>query len=152
MSVFGLLALCIGCGMLLAAQPVINARLAAHLQSPFAATFVSLFVSIACVLPAALAFGTAPRLEALGAAPWWVWIGGLSGAVFVAVGLLLAPRVGIALFFCSLVAGQLLSAALIDHYGLFGMPVRPIDWPRVLGLVLVLAGVAVFRLAGGAGK
>ena len=141
------LALCVGAGALVGVQPMLNARLAATLGSPVAATLVSLGVSIACVLPVAAFAGLSVRTDELGAAPWWVWCGGVAGAALVGCGLVFAPRIGVTLFFGAVVAGQLLAAALVDHHGWFGAPVRPIDPMRLAGIALVFAGVVVFRLA-----
>ena len=71
----------------------------------------------------------------------------MSGAAFVAAGMMLAPRIGVSLLFVSVIAGQLIAAALVDHHGWFDVPVRPIDPLRILGIGLVFAGVIVFRLA-----
>lgn len=137
----------VGAGMILGAQPAVNAALARHLGSPFAATLVSLVGSTLLALPLAFAFGRHVDVGAAIAGPWWLWIGGISGTVFVTAGITVAPLVGFAYFFVAAIAGQLLCGALIDHFGLFGATVRPIDAPRAIGLLLVLAGVAVYRFA-----
>ena len=149
MSLLHILAICLGAGMLLAAQPAINAALARELSSGFAAAFVSLFVSTLIALPFALRHSNSFRLESFAAAPAWVWLGGVAGAVFVTAGAFFVPRIGVAFFFSCIIAGQLLAAALIDHYGLFGTALRAFDLPRAIGLALVLSGVLVFRLAKG---
>ena len=138
---------CVGAGALVGVQPVVNARLAATLGSPVAATLISLGVSAACVVPVALATGLSVRTDGLAGAPWWIWCGGVAGAALVGCGLMLAPRIGVVLFFGAVIAGQLVAAALIDHFGWFGAPVRPIDPARLAGIALVFAGVVVFRLA-----
>jgi len=133
--------------MLVGMQPVVNARLAATIGSPVTATLISLGISALCVLPVALTTGLTVRTDTIAAAPWWIWCGGLAGAALVGCGLVLAPRIGVVLFFGSVIAGQLVVAALIDHFGWFGTPVRPIDPVRLAGIALVFAGVVVFRLA-----
>ena len=148
MNLILVLALSLVCGMMIAAQAAINTELSRHLGSPAGAVLVSLATSAVLMLPFALAQGGRLRLEALGTAPWWAWIGGAAGAAFLTAGLLFSPRIGVALFLMTAMAGQLLAAALIDHHGLFGMSVRAIDLPRVVGLLLVFAGILVFRLLG----
>ena len=142
------LALVFGAGMLIAAQPTVNAELTRHLGSPTAATLLSLSVSILSVLPFAL-LADRPRLDALGAVPPWAWLGGLAGSAFVMVGLLFVPRIGAAYFLVAAISGQLVAAALIDHFGLFNTVVRSFDLTRAAGLALVVAGVVVFRLGRG---
>jgi transporter family-2 protein len=63
-------------------------------------------------------------------------------------GVLVAPALGVALFFVCVVAGQLLGSALADQLGAFGMQVQPINGPKLLGLALVLAGAALVRSSG----
>lgn len=148
MSLLVILALSLVCGMMIAAQAAMNTELARHLGSPAGAVLVSLATSALLMLPFAVAQGGRLRLDALDAVPWWAWIGGAAGAAFLTAGLLFSPRIGVALFLATAIAGQLLAAALIDHYGLLGMGTRAIDLPRVAGLLLVFAGVLVFRFVG----
>ena len=56
------------------------------------------------------------------------------------------PRIGVLTTAMAMIFGNLLMAAIIDNYGWFGVPVTPFGWHRLLGFVLVLAGLAlVFR-------
>ncbi len=83
----------------------------------------------------------------LTAVPWWVYLGGLAGMVFVAGGVVIAPVTGALLFFVCIVAGQLLGAMLADHFGAFGLEVREVSPQRIVGLVLVLAGAVLVHAA-----
>lgn len=76
--------------------------------------------------------------------PWWQWLGGTLGAGFVLSSVFLAPRLGIANMLFFMLLGQLLTATLLDHFGLLGVAVRPTQWRHVLGLALMGAGLAVF--------
>ena len=67
-------------------------------------------------------------------------IGGVLGAVYVAVFTLLIPRVGAAAAICLAVLGQVVASLLLDHYGVLQAQ-RPADWTRITGAVLVLLGV-----------
>ena len=42
-----------------------------------------------------------------------------------------------------LIAGQLVAATVIDRYGWFGFDRVSLDWPRVVGIVLLAAGAAL---------
>jgi transporter family-2 protein len=53
------------------------------------------------------------------------------------------PRIGVTATIGIVIAGNLLSAALIDRYGLLGQDVIPIDRWRLLGLLLLAAGAAL---------
>jgi bacterial/archaeal transporter family-2 protein len=53
------------------------------------------------------------------------------------------PRIGVAATIGIVIAGNLVMAALIDRYGLFGQDVIPIDRWRLLGLLLLATGSAL---------
>ncbi|MCR6645111.1 MAG: DMT family transporter [Terricaulis sp.] len=59
----------------------------------------------------------------------------------------LAPRFGVGNAVMLVVAGQIASAAVIDHFGLFGAPHKPIDFMRAAGLVIMVAGVVIAQTA-----
>jgi transporter family-2 protein len=59
--------------------------------------------------------------------------------------IILTPRLGATLTFSLVVAGQLLMAVALDHYGLLGVPVQTISWLRILGIALITAGVVLIR-------
>lgn len=80
-------------------------------------------------------------------AAWTRYLGGLYGFFIIAAAVVVFPRLGAAYAIALMVCGQCLAALVIDHYGLLGMGRTPATLPRVLGVVLVVGGVAVFRLA-----
>ena len=58
---------------------------------------------------------------------------------------ILAPRLGVALTFVLVVAGQMMVSLIVDHYGLLGLPVKHINWQRLVGVALLVAGVLLIR-------
>jgi transporter family-2 protein len=78
-------------------------------------------------------------------APPVAWLGGLLGAFFVATAVILAPRIGVAMTFSLIVAGQMLITLVLDHFGFLGLPVKEISLARIGGALLVIAGVVVIR-------
>jgi transporter family-2 protein len=77
--------------------------------------------------------------------PFWAWSGGLFGAIFIALGILLVPKIGAATFIALLVAGQMLASVAFDHFGLLGLTQRPVDLPRLIGVALLIGGVLLIR-------
>jgi transporter family-2 protein len=77
--------------------------------------------------------------------PWYAWLGGAYGAVYVAIAAYAAPKIGIASLITIGIAGQIAIALLLDHYGLLGLPREPVNLGRVLGAILVVAGVVLVR-------
>jgi transporter family-2 protein len=86
------------------------------------------------------------QLETLKSLPLYMLIGGgLLGAIYVTVNIILAPRVGIAALMALGIAGQLFTALLIDRFGLFELAERGLTVGRVSGALLVLVGALMVR-------
>ena len=133
-------------GISISLQPATNSYMARALGSPVLATSISMSITFIFALTFLLTAGKgAGDLTQIKTLPWWVIIGGIGGFVFVLGGVYVAPIVGVALFFVCVVAGQLLGATLIDQFGLFGTPLKPINTIKLIGLFMVLAGAIVVQ-------
>lgn len=133
-------------GVCVAVQPVINAHLRAGLGSAVWANFANFFIGlVAIALTAAFLRAPIAHVEVAAKIPWWGWTGGLLGAVYVGLAILLVPRLGAATFITLLVAGQMIASALLDHFGVLGLAQRPLDFSRALGVALVIGGVLLIR-------
>ena len=75
--------------------------------------------------------------------PAWLWTGGLMGLFIVFSITLAAPRIGTAATVGLVIAGNLVMAALIDRFGLFGQDEIPLAWPRLLGIALLAVGAGL---------
>ena len=79
--------------------------------------------------------------------PWWYWVGGGGmGVVVVLTITVVTPRIGTTATIGLLIAGQLAMGVLIDRYGWFGVEQVPLTWPRMLGVLLLLAIGALLAL------
>ncbi|MBB6464724.1 DMT family transporter [Aminobacter carboxidus] len=147
-----LLAAALVAGAAIPFQAGANAMLGRLLGHPLWATMVSLAVSVALAVPVMLAFKVPMPAFAAAAAtgPWWVWIGGAAGVVYVTAALLLAPKMGAASFIVAVIGGQMMASLVIDHFGLMGFVQRPASMARVAGLVLIVAGLVVTQWASAA--
>jgi transporter family-2 protein len=132
-------------GALTAAQPPTNAVLARAGGSVILAALLSFTVGTLVLLAVLAAMRPAMSIGALRDVPWWAWAGGFYGAFFVAVGAWAAPRLGVASMVTIGVAGSMIGALIIDHYGLLNLDRAPISLGRVAGILLVLAGVVLVR-------
>ena len=79
-------------------------------------------------------------------APWYVYLVGAMGIGIVATSSWCTLHVGASAFMALSTAGQLVSSALIDRFGLFGMPVTRIRRRQLPGYALVLLGVILVVL------
>ncbi len=144
MSQQALIMLAAGVGIPILAA--LNAALGRLIGSPAAAATVLFVVAFAVALSAAILTG--PRaLGLIAAAPKHLLLGGVLVAFYVLSITWIAPSFGVgnAVFF--VLIGQLLSTAVIDHYGLFGAQISPLTLTRAAGISIMAAGVWVTQLA-----
>ena len=135
-----------GAGACFAVQASANASLRSHLHSPLWAAFFSICGTILTAATVMLILRPTPT-EAVAArgAPWWNWIGGPMGALIVLSGAALAPRLGAAAFIAAVVGGQLACSLVLDHFGLMDLPRQVVTPGRLLGVLLVFAGVVLVK-------
>ena len=76
-------------------------------------------------------------------APWYVYLVGFMGIGIVASSSWVTLRIGATAMLSLSVIGQMLSSALVDHYGWFGVEKKPFHLKQLPGYLLVLAGVLV---------
>ena len=140
--VFALLAVFLtGTGVAL--ETPTNALLTKSAGSVLWASLISFLVG-AAVLSAALLV-MRPKLPVgwLGATPWYAWVGGLYGAVVVALSAWATPKLGAGTALVVIVASQVGLGVVLDHFGLLGLQTHPAGWLRGAGVVVVVAGAAM---------
>ncbi|MHB2166367.1 DMT family transporter [Alsobacter sp. R-9] len=144
----GWIAACLVLGLLLTWQAPVNAEAARRLGSPAFAAMLSIGLSFLLVTVfVAVTVGFRPDVAAMRAGPWWAWLGGITGAVFVMGALLIVPHTGTFVYVMSVIAGQMIGAVTADRFGLFGLPVVELDSAKIVGILLVLSGVLTFHLS-----
>jgi transporter family-2 protein len=129
-------------GATLAAQIGINSSLRVALGSPVLAALVNFMVGLAGLMVFALLTRTSlPGREAVASAPWWAWVGGLLGAFYVTMAALVGQRLGVTALLALTVTGQLVASLVIDQYGLLGMAQQGITLGKIVGAILLMAGM-----------
>ena len=141
----------IGAGMLMASQIAINGHLGTVQHSALAAATYS-FASGAALLWL-LCLGKRVPLTAIKAATqqgpraWWIWLGGLFGAVYVFGSTWLVTLLGTGQIVVLVLFGQLTTSAVIEHFGFLGSVKAPVARQKVLGLIIMFIGVVLTKLA-----
>jgi bacterial/archaeal transporter family-2 protein len=149
----GWVALALCAGAVLPVQGAVNALLRHDLGgASFAVGTVSFLVAtlaMAVVLLATLGWSKAPRphLDGVSGMPWWGWLGGFAGATYVTTVFTAIPVIGAAAVVGLTVAGQQIASVLVDRYGWLRLPKRRVSGPRLAGVALLLAGVALIKTA-----
>ena len=118
----------------------LNASLGAALNSPSAAAVILFLVALLCS-GFALTVAGAPPTSCIASIPPYLFAGGALVAFYVLSVTRIAPELGVANVVLFVLLGQLLSAAMIDHFGLFGAVRNPLSVQRLLGLSLIPIGV-----------
>jgi len=144
-SVFSYL-LVVFAGACVALQQVLNANLRAHLGSPWWAGSVSYLVGLIAMLAVAL-IAPGPRFTEsfTGGASWLSWSGGIFGAIFIGVAVLMVPRLGAATTIALIVVGQMLGSLAFDHFGVLGIQAHPASLVRMAGAGCLILGVVLIR-------
>jgi len=128
-------------GLLIPFQGIVTASLSQKLEHPYLSAFVNFFGGcLIFIIALMFSSATLPTIKKITSMPWYLYTGGLIGSIFILGALFALPKIGSTAFFGLVVLGQLLMTALVDHYGLLGMPVHKIDIYRVLGVLLLLMG------------
>lgn len=142
----GLGLLGIGAGVSFVVQQALNANLRASLESASWAAFISYLGGTVTMLTVLLVMRE-PWLSSASVArsSWWLWTGGLFGAIYIVVAIALLPRLGAATVVALLVTGQMFASLVFDHFGLLGLTQQPVSIPRLAGSLLLVAGVILIR-------
>lgn len=149
MAVF--IPMAIGVGCLMPLQAVVNKRLAGRWRGRTLPAVSISFVSntaasafIACVWHAARGEAAWTELLAGHAAPWWTWLGGFLGVLFVGAAVVVPPRLGLTYFFLGSLVGQLAASAVLD--AVLQAPAGNALLLRCIGMALVLAAAVLDRV------
>ncbi|VTR98733.1 DMT family transporter [Tuwongella immobilis] len=129
-------------GIAIAIQVAVNSQLKLFVGSPMQATLISFTIGLtACIGFCVIAQYRWPAWSELAKAPWWAWGGGLLGVFYLGTSIVAARQLGVAATVGTVIAGQVITSLVIDHYGLLGIPVRPASIMRGIGVTLILVGV-----------
>ena len=136
-------ALAIMAGIMLSTQAGINAQLRSVVGNPAMAALVSFLTGTIALFLYVLLFNrqNAGLLQSLQEMSPYKWTGGLIGALYVTGVIIVAPRIGATNTAGLIVAGQVLFALFLDHFGLLGFAQHPVNYLRVGGAILLISGV-----------
>jgi transporter family-2 protein len=133
-------------GAALALQVAWNARLRAATGSAVLTTIISVLITIVALalvwVSGLTSRGSIPSFQSL---PKWAWCGGLCAAYYLVASLVALPRLGAAAVFCLVIAGQMITAVLLDSSGAFNVAKISLTPSRIAGTILLLAGVVLIQ-------
>lgn len=138
-------------GMLSATQIAVNGYLGKVVGSPIKASAISftvgiIFLAIICIV---LHFknGKSESFKNESAKnPWWMWIGGILGGLYILANVYLSRIVGTGMTVIILLIGSTTGGILVDHFGMFKSPKKPINAQKILGVLIMILGAAAIKL------
>ena len=132
-------------GAILPIQAGLNGKMGKVLESPEWAVLISFLVGTITMILYVIVMRLPINFQKINDVPKSTWIAGVLGAIYVTTVVLAFPRLGAALTFGLIVAGQLIISLVLDHFKILVSVQHPINLPRLLGVALIVAGVIIFR-------
>jgi transporter family-2 protein len=127
-------------------QQAVNSNLRIKIGSAWWAGFVSYLGGTLAILIMVVLMGE-PSLSAnsIARSSWWSWIGGLFGAIYIAISILLLPKLGAFTIIALIVVGQLVTLLVFDHFAILNVSHYPISVTRIVGGLFLFAGAVLIR-------
>lgn len=148
-QIFGIIA-----GMLSTVQTAVNGHLGIILASPVKAAVISFIIGIAllaviCVIillqrKAVPALRIEPRRREN--YPWWIWLGGILGGLFVLTNAYLSNIIGTGMTIIAILIGSTSGGLIIDCFGLLGSERKPVGMRQIFGIIIMIIGAAAIKL------
>lgn len=145
---FGMIAALVS-GALMSIQGVFNTQVTEKTESWITNTFVQLTGFLVCLCIWFIkernmtSFSNLMTVE-----PKYLLTGGILGAFITFTVIMGMSSLGPAKAVMLIVAAQLIVAYLIEVFGWFGVEKVGFDWMKLLGTLLFLAGIVVFKIRG----
>ena len=130
-------------GAIMSFQAPINAALRTHVGM-WEASLISFGVGTLALILMVVVAGKG-SLANVRQVSWWQLLGGLIGALFVTATLIAAPKIGVTGMIVATLAGNMVAAILIDRFGWVGIAPRPIDLPRLAGVLLMVVSMVLIN-------
>lgn len=128
-------------GVALSIQSGVNSQLRTVVNNPILAAFISFLTGTAALI-IMLFFSKKemPSWDIYAGISWYKYTGGLLGVLVVVSVILSVPRIGAANMFVLIILGQLLTAVIMDHYGILGMQPNSFNVKKLVGVLFLIAG------------
>ena len=132
--------LCVGLGVTIVFQALLNSHLG---QVTLLNSYSALMSFLVGIPPVFLYFLIESRCLTHGtisAAPWYLYLGGILGAVYITVIIFTVQRIGAASVLATVVASQVAASIVVYHFAFLGVQPRAATTGRIIGSVLIITG------------
>ena len=148
-QIFGIIA-----GMLSTVQTAVNGHLGIILASPVKAAVISFIIGI--VLLAVICVIILLQRKTVSTLrieprhrenyPWWIWLGGILGGLFVLTNAYLSNIIGTGMTIIAILIGSTSGGLIIDCFGLLGSEKKPVGMRQIFGIIIMIIGAAAIKL------
>ena len=135
-------------GFCLAIQPAVNGHLGIGISSGIQAALISFLIGTILLIAINVILKQMRNVKKAfqKKAPWWFYMGGFLGALYVFFALVITPEIGTGAFVIFVLIGQMVVSLLIDNYGLLRSRIRKVSYIQIIGLVVMLLGAGIVKL------
>lgn len=128
-------------GCFLTLQAALNATLIKATDSGFFVGVVNSFLGgLFLFVLLLLSRGRWPDGMTIQQIPWWAWFAGVMGAIYMTLAIFAVKEIGASMLMALVIAGQMGSALLVDHFAVAGFDHHPLSLLRLVGALLLVAG------------
>lgn len=135
-------------GISMATQAAVNGELGNVLGSPLNSAIVSFLVGTLGLLLVVIFYekSIANLVKSTKEQPFWIWLGGVLAGSFIFASVWLVPQIGTGSVVMLMLLGLISGSIVVDKFGLFGVAKKEILPSQLIGIVLLLSGVACIRV------
>ena len=130
-------------GIIMSVYLPMNSSVSRYVGSSITANVTFFMVALLTSFIIFLIFGQFDTVYKLKTVPIHLYLTGFISAFIVLGTTFLIPHIGARKFFILLIAGQVVMAVLISHFGIFESPTDPINLKKLIGSSLVLIGAII---------
>lgn len=132
-------------GALMSIQGVFNAEVTKQSSIWLSAAFVQITAFVVCVLAWFLCGKEGTISSLFQVQPKYMLLGGAIGAFITYTVIQAMNQCGPARAVMFIVTAQLIVAYVIELMGVFGVDKQPFEWRKIVGLVVMIAGIITFK-------
>ena len=133
-------------GIMLAVYLPMNSTVARYLNSPIAASVPFFLIALITSILLLFLFGQAGTILNIKKVPTYLFLSGLMAALMILGTTFLIPKIGARQFFIVVLAGQIIMAMVLSHFGFLESPKDPITIKKLLGALLLFVGGVISTL------
>ncbi len=130
-------------GMLMSVYLPMNSSISRYSGSPFAANLSFYLVGVAASIVILALFGDLRGALKLKSVPPYLFLTGVMSNLVVLSTIFVIPRFGARKGFILMLAGQVIMAIIVSHFGLLESPKDPITMQKLIGAALLILGAVI---------